>query len=86
MDQLFWGFSKFQTPKNIRRKFEFPEIAQNHDCGGFGSPVHQDTFNFEISAPKAGCENAHKNYPNLHFAYNFATFQFFSMGLVLFDK
>ena len=33
-------------------KLEFPEIAQNHDCGSFtipsGSAVHQDTLFFEI--------------------------------------
>ena len=36
-----------------RQKLEFPEIAQNHDCGGSMVPsgyiVHQDTFSIEIS-------------------------------------
>ena len=50
MGQLFWEFSEFQTPRRGRGatpkygrcKLEFPEIAQNHDCGGslslYGSP------------------------------------------------
>ena len=35
-------------PKYGRRKFEFPEISQNRDCGGFtvppGSLAYQDTL------------------------------------------
>ena len=54
MGQLYWGFSKFQTPRRRRGatpkygrgKLEFPEIAQNHDCGcsmvSSESPVHKD--------------------------------------------
>ena len=50
----FVGFLKFQNPKHRRgtaykygrRKLEFPEIAQNFDCGGFmvlsGSLVLQE--------------------------------------------
>ena len=51
--QLFLGVSKFQTnrrgamPKYGRWKLEFPEITQNHDCGGSmvssGSHEHKYT-------------------------------------------
>ena len=69
MGQLFWGFSKFQTPrcrhgatpKYGRLKLEFPEIAQNHDSGG--SMVSSGSLeiglkNDGVTAPMARLENA----------------------------
>ena len=80
MGQLFWVFSKLQTPRRRRGatckckcwKFEFPEIAQNHDCRGSlvssGSLVHKDTFlnfksdeNYGVRPLKLGAKNG----PNL---------------------
>ena len=56
MGQLFWVFLEFHRhiwnhAQIWRRKLEFPEIAQNHNCrsslGSSGSPEHEDTLLFK---------------------------------------